>query len=175
MGNRILLFVMLLVVSGFAREFFAPDSLETDKSSRSSAVQSEQVPSPKIAPESSLPDDEDSSSRVELFPSFTVHPGDGTVALRWKNTHLIESDALFLERSTDDVVFTIIAEFPAELFGTPGKKMEFVDGSVRNGTTYFYRLVTLRSDGVVEIYKSVPATPGNPVPPVSEKFLPESD
>ncbi|GEM_PF-4920064 len=89
-----------------------------------------------------------------------VKPEAGSIKLSWEIANLPSSERVFLERSEDNRIFTVITEFPDRWLHR--KSLTFVDGMVRKGVTYYYRLVSRSSNGKITRYSPVKVTVSTP-------------
>ncbi|RMF59374.1 MAG: hypothetical protein D6748_06510 [Calditrichaeota bacterium] len=79
--------------------------------------------------------------------SFNVQVKDGNVLITFDKGNLPPVENIYLERSQDDNIYTVITEFPVAFLQTVGETVQFVDGTTRPGETYYYRLVLRQQDG----------------------------
>lgn len=98
--------------------------------------------------------------------ALSVYPGDAKVTVNWLVSESHQSLCLFVERSTDGSVFTVVSEFRGKAANGTASRFEFVDGSVRNSERYFYRITSI--DAAQQLWHSAPAEV-RPQPFVSEK------
>lgn len=92
-------------------------------------------------------------SEMQAQSILQTEPEEGSVKLSWQTGILHSCERLFLERSEDNRVFTVITEFPAQWLHR--EFISFVDGTVRDGATYYYRLVSRDSGGKITRYSPV--------------------
>ncbi len=98
-------------------------------------------------------------SQTSSLSLFIAQPGDRRVALAWATEWEKDVERIFLERSLDQTVFTVITEFQPKGNHQNEYEYHFTDGMVRNGVTYFYRLTTRDSDGSITHYRVIKTTP----------------
>jgi hypothetical protein len=103
---------------------------------------------------------------VELL-YFVATAGDGAVDVRWETASEVDTAGFNLHRSTLEVgPYTLInPEFFAARGGpTSGALYVYTDVDVENGTTYWYKLEDVDTQGYSTFYGPVSATP-NPREP----------
>ncbi len=103
---------------------------------------------------------EDPSLPVTLA-SFTARSGDREVILEWVTESEINNEAFMLERSRDGEHFTLLAEIPGQGNKNHRTEYQYVDRTVRNGITYFYRLADRDLNGHVTYHQTVSVIPGS--------------
>ncbi|MEM7306069.1 MAG: hypothetical protein AAF682_05330 [Planctomycetota bacterium] len=98
-----------------------------------------------------------------IVDSFTATPGPDVVDLEWVTSNETDSDSWVLQRAEDFLgpysdITTIAAAGPSTY--------NFSDAGVFAGTTYFYRLVELKTFGLLDEVSNTTATPwGSVLPP----------
>lgn len=101
---------------------------------------------------------EDASLPVELS-SFTARAENGKVVLRWCVQSELNNDAFILERSTDSLHFTKLAEVKGRGNSSSRHVYSYEDRAVINGRTYFYRLADRDFTGTLTYHSVIKATP----------------
>jgi hypothetical protein len=102
---------------------------------------------------------------VEL-KSFDAVPGDGEVTLRWATATEQDNARFILDRRSNGE-WAEIARVSSRGNSTIEQAYQFVDGNVRNGTRYEYRLTSQDLAGVLDELGTVAATPTAAVVPAS--------
>ena len=98
---------------------------------------------------------------VVTLVSFTASPGDGQVLLEWETASEIDNAGFYLHRSTAEAgEYVRIGDFiPSQGDGLMGARYSYLDQDVQNGTTYYYKLESVATDGSSEFHGPVSATP----------------
>ncbi len=81
------------------------------------------------------------------------------VHLEWTTATEFQSERLFLERSEDNRVFTIISEFAGQGVKASPTVYRFDDGMVRPGALYYYRLVSQNAEGEISVHQTISSSP----------------
>ena len=99
---------------------------------------------------------------VVTLVSFTASPGDGQVLLEWETASEIDNAGFYLHRSTAEAgEYVHISPFsPSEGDDIIGAKYNYLDQDVQNGTTYYYKLESVATDGSSEVHGPILAIPG---------------
>jgi hypothetical protein len=107
----------------------------------------------------------DISLPVQLT-SFTARPGDGKVILAWITAAEMDNLGFVVERSFErNGEYTELASYETldilkgEVNSSQPKKYIFVDSSVFNGITYWYKLVDVDVNGIRTEHGPIPAVP----------------
>ncbi len=97
---------------------------------------------------------------VELS-SFTAYASDGSVSVQWRTETETNNSFFRLYRSTtQDVNGEIVAVVPGQENSATQHTYQYTDRHVINGTTYYYRLADVGSDGLERIHPIIlSATP----------------
>ncbi|MCK4329377.1 hypothetical protein KAX02_05995, partial [candidate division WOR-3 bacterium] len=95
-----------------------------------------------------------------ILSSFEAISGDGMVILIWVTQSEIGTDKWIIERSLDEEgTYQNIGSKEAQGSTPYPTEYEFVDNTVINGTTYWYRLALMDLNGTVTYYGPIYATP----------------
>ena len=107
----------------------------------------------------------DVSLPVQLT-SFTAHPGDGKVTLVWITEAEMDNLGFNIERAFErDGEYVEIASYETldilrgAVNSSQPKKYNYVDSSVFNGITYWYKLIDVDINGVRTAHGPIPAVP----------------
>ena len=106
-------------------------------------------------------DDLAATTAVELL-TFTALGGDGAVELRWETGSEVDNVGFYLYRATSESgpYEPVNPNVIPGLGSSPlGASYRYVDSGLVNGTTYYYELEDLESNGVRERHGPVSATP----------------
>jgi hypothetical protein len=105
-------------------------------------------------------DDLLATTAVDLV-SFTATGLDGQVLLEWNTGSEIENLGFRLYRSdAEDGTYEAITELIPGLGSSPqGASYSYVDSSLTNGETYYYKLEDIETSGAMEMHGPVSATP----------------
>ena len=99
---------------------------------------------------------------VVTLVGFTASAGDGQVLLEWKTESEIDNAGFYVHHSTAEAgEYIPISDFiPSEGDGVIGAEYSFLDQDVQNGTTYYYKLESVATDGSSEFHGPISAIPG---------------
>ncbi|MFC2088949.1 SBBP repeat-containing protein [Calditrichota bacterium] len=100
----------------------------------------------------------DGSLPVELS-FFKAIEGNQQVTLKWRTESELNNVSFFIERSTDNNEFEIIAEIDGQGTTSSWTEYEYIDNDLINETTYFYRLADLDYSGLKTYHRTIKATP----------------
>ena len=96
--------------------------------------------------------------------SFTATGGDGQVLIEWETASEINNIGFNLWRSTremGDYVKLNDLLIPSQALGSViGASYSYMDTAVVGGTTYYYKLESIATDGSSELHGPISATPG---------------
>jgi hypothetical protein len=98
---------------------------------------------------------------IELS-NFSAIPGDGEVTLMWRTESEIDTAGFNIYRGViGSAEMTKLNDtlIPAKGTATTGAEYTYVDGDVRNGVIYIYKLEDVDTSGTVTEHKPVRATP----------------
>lgn len=96
--------------------------------------------------------------------SFTAAGGDGQVLLEWETASEINNIGFNLWRSTSEAgSYARLNDslIPSQAMGSViGAHYSYTDSDVSNGTTYYYKLESVATDGSSEVHGPISAIPG---------------
>jgi len=97
--------------------------------------------------------------------SFTAAGGDGQVLLEWETASEINNIGFNLWRSTSQAGGYVRLNawlIPSKALGSVvGADYDYTDREVINGTTYYYKLESIATDGSSEFHGPISATPAS--------------
>jgi|GEM_PF-4853465 len=95
--------------------------------------------------------------------NFSCSPGRGSVILRWNTTCEVDNVEWRIYRSTSkDKIGERIAVLKGPGNSSTPTSYEYVDKDIEFGTTYYYRIADVNSNGVETLHGPVQITPGKP-------------
>lgn len=108
---------------------------------------------------------------VELM-AFSALAGDREVRLNWTTASEAENDHWIIDRATSsNGPWTVIHEEPGQGTVSTETHYSYMDRTVQNGTTYWYRLTDVSIMGARQSHSPISATPGSLSGEIPREFV----